>query len=117
MNIKDIYGNNCPTLFVLTLLGGKWRLPILWKLSEHEVLRYNELKREVKGITSMVLTQCLQELESVHIINRKQYEEIPPRVEYSLTEEGEQLVANLNSIRDWGSEMFNKYPDILESIM
>lgn len=116
MNIKDIYGNSCPTLFALTLLGGKWRLPILWKLSEHEVLRYNELKREVKGITSMVLTQCLQELELVHIINRKQYEEIPPRVEYSLTDEGKQLVDNLNSIRDWGSELFSKYPDILESV-
>lgn len=115
MKIKDIYGNDCPTLYTLKLISGKWRLAILWKISEFKVLRYNELKREVTGITSMVLTDCLQELEENHIILRKQYEEIPPRVEYSLTEDGMQLVQNLDQIRDWGSLMFSKHPDILES--
>ncbi len=71
MNFRDIYGNNCPTLFTLKLISGKWRIPIIWKINEFETIRYNELKREVIGITSMVLTQCLQELEASHIILRK----------------------------------------------
>lgn len=116
MNIKDVYGNNCPTLYALKIISGKWRIPILWKISESKAIRYNELKREVIGISNMVLTQCLQELEEAHIIFRKQYEEIPPRVEYSLTEDGKKLVENLDQIRDWGSMMFEKHPDILEHV-
>ncbi len=115
MNIKDIYGNNCPTLYVLKLISGKWRIPIIWKIKDFETIRYNELKREVIGITSMVLTQCLQELEASHIILRKQYQEIPPRVEYSLTDEGRQLVQYLDMIKDWGTMMFENHPDILNS--
>jgi DNA-binding HxlR family transcriptional regulator len=113
--MKDIYGNDCPTLYALKLISGKWRSPIIWKLKESETLRYNELKREVIGITSMVLTQCLQELEASHIILRKQYQEIPPRVEYSLTDEGRQLVQNMDMMKDWGEMMFAKHPDILKS--
>ena len=115
MNIKDIYGNDCPTLYVLKLISGKWRIPILWKIDEFGTLRYNELKREVIGITSMVLTQCLQELEATHIILRKQYQEIPPHVEYSLTDEGRQLVRNLDKIKDWGTMMFVRHPDIIKT--
>lgn len=115
MNIKDIYGNDCPTLYVLKLISGKWRIPIIWKINDFETIRYNELKREVMGITSMVLTQCLQELEASHIILRRQYQEIPPRVEYSLTDEGRQLVQNLDMIKDWGTMMFENHPDILKS--
>lgn len=113
MNIKDIYGNDCPTLYTLKLLSGKWRLPILWKINQFETLRYNELKREVTGITNMVLTQCLQELEAAHIILRRQYQEIPPRVEYSLTEDGKLLVENLDNIKAWGTMQFEKHPDVL----
>ena len=52
MNIKDIYGNDCPTLYALSLISGKWRLPILWKLYEYKTLRFNALKKEVTGITT-----------------------------------------------------------------
>lgn len=114
MNIKDVYGNNCPTLYALKIISGKWRIPILWKMHKAKVIRFNELKREVTGITNMVLSQCLQELEEAHIIFRKQYEEIPPRVEYSLTEDGKRLVQNLDKFRDWGNMMFEKHLDILE---
>lgn len=113
--MKDIYGNDCPTLYVLKLISGKWRIPIIWKINEFETIRYNELKREVIGITSMVLTQCLQELEASHIILRRQYQEIPLRVEYSLTDEGRQLVQNLDRIKDWGTMMFENHPDILSN--
>jgi len=89
MSDKTLYNNrldNCPLTFALNLIGGKWRLPIIWALSKNRTLRYNELKRSIDGITNMMLTQSLKELEAYGIINRKQYPEIPPRVEYSLTE-------------------------------
>ncbi|BCN32575.1 hypothetical protein bsdtb5_38700 [Anaeromicropila herbilytica] len=64
----------------------------------------------------MVLTGCLQELEDAHIISRIQYQEIPPRVEYSLTTEGKELVENLDNMRAWGTMIFAKYPEGLEKI-
>lgn len=73
--------NNCPLTFALNLIGGKWRLPIIWLLNKNGTMRYNELKRGIDGITNMMLTQSLKELESYGIIKRKQFMEIPPRVE------------------------------------
>ncbi len=67
-------------------------------------MRYNELKRRIHGITNMMLTQSLKELESSGIIYRKQYMEIPPRVEYSLTPNGEDLIQALKTLADWGNK-------------
>ena len=72
----------CPVVYSLDLLGRKWRLPILCELDKHGVMRYNELKRRISGITNMMLTQTLRELEANHLLSRTQYNEIPPRVEY-----------------------------------
>lgn len=108
MNIKDIYGNDCPTLYALSLISGKWRLPILWKLYDYKTLRFNALKKEVTGITNMMLTQCLQDFESHKIVSRIQYEEIPPRVEYTLTEDGKTLVLLLKQLHKWGSLQLKK---------
>ncbi|MGP4079404.1 winged helix-turn-helix transcriptional regulator [Pseudalkalibacillus sp. R45] len=102
-NIKD-----CPLTYALNLIGGKWRLPIIWALSQNETLRYNELKRNIDGITNMMLSQSLKEMESYGLIVRKQYMEVPPRVEYSLTEEGVDLINNLESLAKWGKRMQNK---------
>ena len=102
MNITDIYGNKCPTLYTLSLISGKWRLPILWKLSVAETLRFNELKRQVTGITNMMLTESLKDFEMHNIVKRIQYNEIPPRVEYSLTENGQELVSILQDLHKWG---------------
>jgi DNA-binding HxlR family transcriptional regulator len=71
-------------------------------------LRYNELKRNIEGITNMVLTQSLKELESDGIVNRKQYMEIPPRVEYSLTDSGKELIPALKALANWGKKMRNE---------
>ncbi|WP_269148793.1 winged helix-turn-helix transcriptional regulator [Fictibacillus phosphorivorans] len=68
-------------------------------------MRYNELKRQVDGITNMVLSQSLKEMEKQGLIVRKQFMEIPPRVEYSLTEAGEALIPSLKSLAEWGKEM------------
>lgn len=104
MEIKDIYGNICPTLYTLSLISGKWRLPILWKLYMHPTLRFNTLKKEVTGITNMVLTQCLQDFEAHNIVTRIQYNEIPPRVEYALTDSGIALIHILESLENWGNQ-------------
>lgn len=99
--------DNCPLTFALNLIGGKWRLPIIWALSKNGTMRYNELKRNIAGITNMMLTQSLKELEACGIIERKQFMEIPPRVEYSLTANGEELIPALKALASWGSKMKN----------
>lgn len=108
MNGGEIYGSrldDCPLTHALNLIGGKWRLPIIWALNKNGTMRYNELKRSVEGITNMVLTQSLKELELNGIIKREQFMEVPPRVEYSLTENGEELIPALKALADWGKKM------------
>lgn len=95
----------CPLTYALDLIGGKWRLPIIWALSQNDTLRYNALKRKIDGITNMMLSQVLKELESYGLVNRKQYMEIPPRVEYSLTDAGKNLIPALESLAKWGKQM------------
>ena len=108
MTDHELYKNqfdDCPLTHALNLIGGKWRLPIIWALSKNETLRYNALKRNIDGITNMMLTQSLKELEMHKIITRKQYMEIPPRVEYALSDEGKALIPALKALADWGSAM------------
>ena len=104
---KSIDRNNCPLTYSLNLIGGKWRLPILWALWKNDTLRYNELKAKVEGITNMMLSQTLKEMERNGMILRKQYIEMPPRVEYSLTESGKQLIPSLESLAQWGKQLQN----------
>jgi DNA-binding HxlR family transcriptional regulator len=104
MNIKDIYGNDCPVLYAISIIHGKWRLPILWKLSEAKTLRFNELKREIPGITNIMLTQCLQAFEAENIVQRKVFPTNPPKVEYSLTDNGLELIEKLDGLMDWGKK-------------
>jgi DNA-binding HxlR family transcriptional regulator len=110
MNSEETkYGRkeDCPLTFALTLIGSKWRLPIIWALWQDKTLRYNELKRRVDGITNMVLSSSLKEMETQGLVVRKQYMEIPPRVEYSLTKAGEDLIPSLESLAKWGKSMQN----------
>lgn len=97
--------DNCPLTYALNLIGGKWRLPIIWALSKNGTMRYNELKNRIDGITNMMLTQSLKELEQYGIISRKQFMEVPPRVEYSLTAYGENLIPALKALANWGKKM------------
>ncbi len=92
---------NCPVSSALKVIEGKWKLPILWVLSQNGTLRYNELRKGVVGITNMMLTSSLKELEHNNIINRKQYNEIPPHVEYSLTDAGKKLMPVLDELAKW----------------
>ena len=100
---KDtFYESNCPILHTLEVIGGKWKLPIVWNLATAKVVRYNELRRSLRNITNIMLTKCLRELEKDGLVHRVQYDEVPPRVEYSLTEDGLRLLPSLNSLYEWG---------------
>lgn len=72
----------------LAIIGGKWKMPILWRLSLKSVWRYGELKRDLGTVSHKMLSQQLKELEESGLIHRKLYPVVPPRVEYSLTEKG-----------------------------
>lgn len=98
----------CPVAYALNLIGGKWHLQIIWSLYKKPVQRYNELKRMVNGITNMMLSQSLKELEQYGLIERSQFAEIPPRVEYSLTEEGQTLIPLIRELSRWGIKQMNK---------
>lgn len=82
----------CPVRNVIARFGNKWALLIILVLSENEPIRYNELGRKIPDISSRVLSSTLRTLESDGLINRTLYHEVPPRVEYSLTETGRTLV-------------------------
>ena len=107
----------CPILHVFRRIGGKWKLPILWHLADQDSVRYNELKRSVRGITNMMLTKCLRELEDYGLVIRRQYNEVPPRVEYSLTERGKKLLPALAELYAWGREQldFEKEAGLLDA--
>jgi DNA-binding HxlR family transcriptional regulator len=100
--------SECPIIYTLAVVGGKWRWLIIYKLSENGILRYGELKRSLPPITHKMLSQELKELESEKLIHRKEYHQIPPKVEYSLTEKGKTLLPILDLMSKWGME--NKLP-------
>jgi DNA-binding HxlR family transcriptional regulator len=100
----NVYERKCPVIYALDILGQKWKLPIMWRLSNKDFIRYNELKRSIKGVTNMMLTKSLKELEEHNLIVRTQYETIPPKVEYSLTERGKALLPTLKELYIWGEE-------------
>ncbi|SHM64897.1 transcriptional regulator, HxlR family [Chitinophaga jiangningensis] len=94
----------CSVDYAFKRIGGKYKGRILWYLHEHSILRYGELSRTMPDITTKMLTQTLRELESDHLINRKVYLEVPPKVEYTLTEVGQGLVPFIRYLKEWGDE-------------
>ena len=107
---KNIYETECPILYAMEIIGQKWKLPILWYIAdaEKQTLRYRELERKVVGITATMLTKCLRELEKDNLVKRKQYNTIPPTVEYSLTKRGKTLIPALESVYKWAEEQMKK---------
>jgi DNA-binding HxlR family transcriptional regulator len=103
----DIYNENCPTRIVLDRIADKWTVLIIGQLAEG-TLRFNELKRCIGGITQKMLTQTLKSLERDGMISRTIYPEIPPKVEYSLTELGKSLTMVVRQIRTWSEDNFTK---------
>ena len=97
-----------PFGYTLTMIGGKWRLVILYWLAEYESIRFNELKRRIGTITFRTLSAQLKEMESDGLIIRKEYPQIPPKVEYSLSEKGRSLYPIMEAMCEWGIQHQNK---------
>ena len=83
------------------ILSGKWKITILWYISEYEIQRFGELRRRLGDITQSTLTKQLRELEQDGFISRYVYQEVPPKVEYSLTDLGKSFVPILQDMKKW----------------
>ncbi|MBK3624192.1 winged helix-turn-helix transcriptional regulator [Streptomyces asoensis] len=97
-------GHVCGIDAAMEVIGGKWKVLILWALHEQPCRRFGELRRLLPGITEKVLASHLRELEADGVVHRASYDEVPPRVEYSLTEDGVRLNAALGPLAAWGRE-------------
>lgn len=91
-----------PFGYTLSVIGGKWKMVIIYLLAENETVRFNELKRQIGTITYKTLSSQLKELEADGMVKRKEYPQIPPKVEYSLTEKAETLLPVLEGLCEWG---------------
>ena len=102
-NPQDIHDSCCPVVTTLDIIGGKWKVLILYHLNT-ETRRFNELQRLLVGITQRMLTLQLRELEQAGIVHREVYPQVPPKVEYSLTEFGLTLMPVIQAMHRWGVE-------------
>ena len=99
----------CPIRNVISRFGDKWSMLVLYSLhaSDTGVLRFNELRRLMTDCSQKMLSQTLKNLEQSHLVHREVYPEVPPRVEYSLTETGLSLMPAINSLIDWANQHFD----------
>jgi Predicted transcriptional regulators len=102
---KQYISTRCPIRQALDILQGKWTARVIYSLLKNNSMRFGEIKKTIPTITNTMLTSTLRELESQNIVSRIQYNEIPPRVEYSLTEKGISLLPVFFELGKWG----NKY--------
>lgn len=90
--------------YTLSLINGKYKMTILYTLMEFGIVRFNEMKKYISGISYKTLSSALKELEADQLVNRKEYPQIPPKVEYSLTERGKSLIPVLDGMCEWGEK-------------
>lgn len=95
--------DECPVQKILNLFQGKWNLRIIYELSKYESMRFGELKKAVLDISNTVLTSTLKALENQGLVLRQQFNEVPPHVEYSLTESAKALDKVFQTMREWGN--------------
>lgn len=88
--------------YTLSLINGKYKMTILYTLMEFGVVRFNEMKKYIGGISYKTLSSTLKELEADKLVHREEYPQIPPKVEYSLTERGKSLIPILDGMCEWG---------------
>lgn len=88
--------------YTLSLINGKYKMTILYTLMEFEIVRFNEMKKYIGEISYKTLSHTLKELESDGLVHREEYPQIPPKVEYSLTERGRSLIPILDGMCEWG---------------
>lgn len=102
MHTKNGKVFHCPVEAALDVIGGKWKPLILWALGNN-VMRFNELQKALPGVNTKMLTKQLRELEEDAVIRRTVYPEVPPRVEYAITDFGKTLIPILEALCTWGS--------------
>ena len=90
--------------YTLSLINGKYKMTILYTLMEFGIVRFNEMKKYIGDISYKTLSSTLKELELDQLVHRKEYPQIPPKVEYSLTERGKTLIPILDSMCEWGDQ-------------
>lgn len=96
-NIQDT-----PFGYTMSVIGGKWKMVIIYLLAENQPVRFNDLKRQIGAITYKILSSQLKELEADGLVVRKEYPQVPPKVEYSLTDKAETLLPLLEELCEWG---------------
>jgi DNA-binding HxlR family transcriptional regulator len=109
--IRDSLYPNCPIRNVLSRVGDKWSMLILFTLHNNGVMRFKELQRNIPDISQKMLTAALKTLEADGLIHRKVYPEVPPRVEYWLSERGTSLIPLINDLIVWAQQNMD---DIIE---
>ncbi|MBW4734323.1 helix-turn-helix transcriptional regulator [Prevotella melaninogenica] len=110
--VRDALYPNCPIRNVLSRVGDKWSMLVLFTLENNDNQRFKELQRNIPDISQKMLTATLKMLEGDGLIHREVFPEIPPRVEYSLTEKGKSLLPLIDNLLSWASENME---DIIES--
>ena len=93
-----------PFAYALSLIDGKWKMHILFWLWKQDTLRYSELKRSLGNVTHKMLSSQLKELEADGLVLRREYPQVPPKVEYSLTEKGKSMMPILSELCRWGNQ-------------
>lgn len=111
-DIKDALYPNCPIRNVLSRVGDKWSMLVLFTLESNDNQRFKELQRNIPDISQKMLTATLKMLEADGLIRREVFPEVPPRVEYSLTKKGKSLLPLIDNLLSWASENME---DIIES--
>lgn len=100
----EVMARCVPMSTLQSFLGGKWKILILWYVSFYKVQRFGELRKRIDGITQSTLTKQLRELERDGFLHREIYKEVPPKVEYTLTELGESFMPILQSMFEWSEK-------------
>ncbi len=96
--------DSCGLTYAMLLIKGRWTINVLWRIYNGDK-RYGKIKKEIEGISEKMLTQRLRDLEKMGLIRRKDFKEIPPKVEYSLTPSGESFIPVIITISDWGDKV------------
>lgn len=101
-----------PVELTLEVVGGKWKPLIIYFLLKNKVMRFNKIQKAIPTATRRMITKHLRELEAHGIVHREVFAEVPPRVEYSLTELGHTLMPVLDAMLEWGLVYIQDHPDI-----
>lgn len=110
--VKDALFHNCPIRNILSRIGDKWSMLVLYTLETDEAKRFKELQRNIPDISQKMLTATLRMLEADGLVKREAFAEVPPRVEYSLSDKGKTLLPHINALLSWATDNMD---DIYES--